>query len=158
MYERSYYDGNLPFHQRTDVQTAHTELTGALQRVRDRIDAEYGPQDWTNIETLNDRGTGYCRDRKHEGREDARHQGWTFTLRAENFERIKGTVIEEVAPLGFTEVVDISDEKVGWVDVYNPEDGGYVSLMLSEPGHKLSLYYTTGCRPEATVPSAAPPS
>ncbi len=155
MYERSYYDGNLPFNQRTDVQTAHTELTAALQRVRDHIDAEYGPQDWTDIETLEDRGFGYCRDRDNEGKKDARNQGRTFTLSVEDFPAIAEIVMEELKPLGFTEVVDFSDDE-GWADIYNTEDGGYVTVMISEPDQKFSLMYTTGCRPEATGPSTSP--
>jgi len=155
MYERSYYDGNLPFHQRTDVQTTHTELTTALQRVRNRIDAEYGPQNWTDIETLEDRGFGYCRDRDNEGKKDARNQGRTFTLSVEDFPAITEIVIEELKPLGFTEVVDFSDDE-GWADIYNTEDGGYVTVMTSSSGRTFSLIYNTGCRPETTGSTATP--
>jgi len=158
MYERSYYDGNLPFHQRTDIQTAHTELTGALQRVRNRIDAEYGPQNWTDIETLDSVRFGYCKDGDNEGKYDIRFQGLTFDIPQEDFKYLTDMVTEELKPLGFTEVVDISDEKAGWVDIYNTEDGGYVGITMTYPKGVFSMSYNTGCRPEATVPSAAPPS
>ena len=156
MYERSYYDGNLPFHQRTDIQTAHTELTGALQRVRNRIDTEYGPQNWTNIETLDSVRFGYCKDGDNEGKYDTRIQGTTFTLSVEDFPAITEIVIEELEPLGFTEVVDISNDKTGSMDIFNTEDGGYVTVMTSYSGNKISLFYTTGCRPETSDSTATP--
>ncbi|AWE42580.1 LppA family lipoprotein [Actinobaculum sp. 313] len=156
MYERSYYDGNLPSHQRTDIQTTHTELTGALQRVRNRIDAEYGPQNWEAIQTLEDRGTAYCKDGENEGREDARKQGRAFGLPIDDFPHLLDIVIEELAPLGFTEVVDISDEKDRWVNIFNTEDGGYVTVMMPEPARNFSLLYASGCRPETSDSSTSP--
>jgi len=156
MYERSYYNGNLPFHQRTDVQTAHAGLTTALQRVRNRIDAEYGPQDWTDIETLDDRGFGYCRDRDNEGKYDLRRQGRSRGLPPDSFDQVKQILIEELGPLGFTEVVDISDDKAASVDIYNTEDGGYIGITMTYPKGVLSMIYNTGCRPEATGPNASP--
>jgi len=156
MYERAYYDGNLPFHQRTDIQTAHTELTGALQRVRNRIDAEYGPQNWEAVHTLKDRGFGYCRDRDNEGKYDTRKQGRASGLPIEDFPHLRDIAIEELEPLGFTEVVDISEEKRGFVNIFNTEDGGYVTVMTSTSGKTFSLIYNTGCRPETTSPSTSP--
>ncbi len=154
MYERSYYDGNLPFHHRTDIETAHTELTAALQRVRDRIDAEYGPQNWTDIETLDDVGFGYCKDRDDEGKYDLRTQGRTSDLQIEDFPHLRDIAIDELKPLGFTEVVDISEEKRGFVNIFNTEDGGYVTVMTSSSGRTFSLIYNTGCRPETTGSTA----
>jgi len=156
MYERPYYDGNLPFHQRTDIQTAHTELTGALQRVRNRIDAEYGPQNWTDIETFDDRGFGYCEDGTSRGKYDLRRQGRTRSLPLDSFDQVKHILIEELEPLGFTEVVDISDDKAGWVEIFNTENGGYVGITITYPKGVFSMDYDTGCRPETTSPSTSP--
>ncbi|AWE41697.1 MULTISPECIES: LppA family lipoprotein [unclassified Actinobaculum] len=156
MYERSFDDGNLPFYQRTDVETAHTGLTSALQRVRNRIDAEYGPQNWTDIETLDEVGFGYCEDGADKGKYDLRTQGRAFGLPIEDFPHLRDIVIEELEPLGFTEVVDISEEKRGFVNIFNTEDGGYVTVMTSTSGKTLSLSYTTGCRPETSDSSTSP--
>jgi len=156
MYERSFDDGNLPFHQRTDVQTAHTELTGALQRVRNRIDAEYGPQNWEDVETLEDVGFGYCKDGDNEGKHDLRQQGWADGYAAEDFPHLLQIAFEELRPIGFTEVIDISHEDDGWVNVFNTEDGGYVTIMTSAEAGSFSMSYTTGCRPETTGSTASP--
>ena len=55
-------------------------------------------------------------------------------------------VKEEVAPFGFTEVIDVSDGRDHGAYIYNTQDGGYVDASLTRENY-FGMRYTTGCRP-----------
>ena len=55
-------------------------------------------------------------------------------------------VKEEVAPFGFTEVIDVSNDNSRAVYIYNTQDGGYVGASV-EDNDFFGMDYMTGCRP-----------
>ena len=142
---RPYYYGKKPFKDRVDIRTADADLRAALGRVRGRIDAEFGKQDWTWIKEPVNVFYG-CADGKNEGGEYNNAQGKTYGIPMDKFSRIHKIFKEEVEPLGFTTAVDISDKGDKSFDYYNEGDGGYINMGMTRE-EVFGMWYTTGCRP-----------
>lgn len=66
------------------------------------------------------------------------------------FPRLLEIAAEEVAPHGFTRIVDVSDED-RWVNIFNVDDGGYVGVVHTRDTLAFSMRYATGCRPETSA-------
>ena len=64
----------------------------------------------------------------------------------DKFSRFHKIFKEEVEPLGFTTVVDISDKGDKSFDYYNEGDGGYINMGMTRE-EVFGMWYTTGCRP-----------
>ncbi|AWE41799.1 hypothetical protein EKN07_03505 [Actinobaculum sp. 352] len=141
-------NGSKPFAERVDLATAQEQLLGAAARMRERIDAEFGPFKWDRIDGPT---RSSCRDGNDRGGDAVNVQGMVPNsgLSDEDFEVAMQIVREEAAVYGFTYEVDVSDEVVFWVNLFNEEDGGHVSVIMNRENRGFSIGYTTGCRPEA---------
>ena len=97
------YDGvrrrfaNLLFNKRTDIVTVYWQLQNAFSRIRTRIDTEFGPKEWKDIDPPV-QFFPECDEEKNTGRNIIRKQGAFFGTRNEDFPRLKQIVQEEVRP------------------------------------------------------------
>ena len=146
------YDGvrrrfaNLPFNKRTDIVTVYWQLQNAFSRIRTRIDTEFGSKEWKDIDPPI-QSFPECDEEKNTGRNTISKQGAFFGTRNEDFPRLKQIVQEEVRPYGFTEIADVSDNDVFWVDFYNIKDGGYIGISMTKDKFYFGMMYNTDCRP-----------
>ena len=147
--ELRFWDGRMPFAQRVSIAAAQRQLVDALARARDRIDEEFGPRTW---KWLDEPATSFarCQDGDDQGWEDSSRQGMTTGMSISFFPRLLEIAAEEVAPHGFTRIVDVSDED-RWVNIFNVEDGGYVGVVHTRDTLAFSMRYATGCRPETSA-------
>ncbi|WP_164546585.1 LppA family lipoprotein [Actinobaculum sp. 352] len=141
-------NGSKPFAERVDLATAQEQLLGAAARMRERIDAEFGPFEWDRIDGPT---RSSCRDGNNRGGDSINRQGTIHNsgLSDEDFEVAMQIVREEAAVYGFTYEVDVSDDIAFSVNLFNEEDGGHVSVIMNRENRGFSIIYTTGCRPEA---------
>ncbi|RTE50284.1 hypothetical protein EKN07_03500 [Actinobaculum sp. 352] len=139
-------NGSKPFAERVDLATAQEQLLGAAARMRERIDAEFGPFKWDRIDGPS---RSSCRDGNNRGGTDISSQGTIYDsgLSDEDFGVAMQIVREEAAVYGFTYEVDVSDEVVFWVNLFNEEEGGHVSVIMTRENRGFSISYVTGCRP-----------
>ncbi len=140
-------NGSKPFAERVDLATAQEQLLGAAARMRERIDAEFGPFEWDRIDGPT---RSSCRDGNNRGGAAVNVQGMVPNsgLSDADFEVALQIVREEAAVYGFTYEVDVTDDVVFWVNLFNEEDGGHVSVIMNRENRGFSIGYTTGCRPE----------
>lgn len=137
-----------PFHKRVDISTVQRDLHQALADARSQIDEEIGQQEWTNIDAITD-SYNYCSaNDRSEGRSLGMSEGLTFTLQDSDFYTALEIVKKNIAPLGFTEVVDSSNSKYFSASIYSTADGGWVRVGKAK-GKGMSLSFETGCRPLA---------
>ena len=141
-----YYEGRKPFGERVDVITARSQLMGALARVRSRVDAEFGARQWTWLDEDPNKLYDPCDDIHEGGYLDRVRQGIAFGFSNDAWPRLLAIVKEEVAPFGFTEVIDVSNDNSRAVYIYNTQDGGYVGASV-EDNDSFGMDYMTGCRP-----------
>lgn len=131
-----------PLNERVDVAAVQDQLHRALADARAQIDTEFGQQEWTLIEGPMT-SFNFC---ESEGRSAALKEGLTFNLDDKDFTKVLSIVAEKVSPIGFTEVVDVSDSSRFAASIYNTTDGGWVRVGKA-PGQGLSISFETGCRP-----------
>lgn len=143
-----FWDGELPLNRRVNITTASSQLQIALVRVRDRIDANFGKQEWTLVDS-SDRNFSHCKDRTEEGSEDTSMQGWTSGLKSDNYKYILNILENELRLYGFKTVIDLSDSDAYRVNIHDRENGGYVGIVMNKNNNVLTLRYTTGCRPSS---------
>lgn len=143
-----FFDGQKPLNERITIDVADRELTVAMARIRNRIDTEIRVQNWQNLSDRSYENGDYalCKSGGGEGRYTSRDEGLTFDLSDDDFPTVLDIVKEEVLPLGYTHLVDSSDDTWFYVDLFNPEDGGYVHLTMAK-GKGLIIQVNTGCRP-----------
>ena len=140
------YEGRKPFGERVDVITARSQLMGALARVRSRVDAEFGARQWTWLDEDPNKLYDPCDDIHEGGYLDRVRQGIASGFSNDAWPRLLAIVKEEVAPFGFTEVIDVSNDNSRAVYIYNTQDGGYVGASV-EDNDSFGMDYMTGCRP-----------
>lgn len=143
-----FWDGELPLNRRVNIKTASSQLQIALVRVRDRIDANFGKQEWTLVDS-SDRNFSHCKDRTEEGSEDTSMQGWTSGLKSDNYKYILNILENELRLYGFKTVIDLSDSDAYRANIHDRENGGYVGIVMNKNNNVLTLRYTTGCRPSS---------
>ena len=141
-----YYEGRKPFGERVDVITARSQLMGALARVRSRVDAEFGARQWTWLDEDPNKLYDPCDDLHEGGYLDHSRQGIAPGFSKDAWPRMLAIVKEEVAPFGFTEVIDVSDGRDHGAYIHNTQDGGYVDASLTRENY-FGMGYSTGCRP-----------
>ena len=141
-----FYKGQKPFRARVDIESARQGLTKALARARERIDWELGPRQWTWIDPLAEE-IGTCDEGGEIGGAETSRQGMTPGIPQGCFPELLEIVRQEIAPLDFTEAIDISEGDVSEVNYFNVDDGGYVGVVLAGDTPTFSMRYTTGCRP-----------
>jgi len=139
-------NGSKPFAERVDLATAQEQLLGATARMRERIDAEFGPFEWDRIDGPT---RSSCRDGNNRGGTDISSQGTIYNsgLSDADFEVAMQIVREEAAAYGFTYEVDVSHDVAFSVNLFNEEDGGHVSVIMNRENRGFSISYVTGCRP-----------
>ena len=140
------YEGRKPFGERVDVITARSQLMGALARVRSRVDAEFGTRQWTWLDEDPNKLYDPCDDLHEGGYLDHSRQGIAPGFSKDAWSRLLAIVKEEVAPFGFTEVIDVSDGRDHGAYIHNTPDGGYVDASLTRENY-FGMRYSTGCRP-----------
>lgn len=143
-----FFDGQKPFLERVTIDVADRELLEVMATVRERIDSEFGQQDWENVSehSYADGDFATCQSDGNDGRYTLRDAGLTFGLSDDDFSRVLDIVTSTVEPAGYTNVVDSSNEKWFYVDIFNESDGGYVHLTKAK-GKGLIMQVNTGCRP-----------
>ncbi|WP_054952760.1 LppA family lipoprotein [Flaviflexus massiliensis] len=143
-----FFDGQKPFLDRVTIDVADQDLRDVMVRVRDRIDEVIGTQSWQNISSSSYEQGDFatCQSDGNAGRYTLRDEGLTFDVTDEDFPRVLEIVKELVKPVGYDSVVDSSNEKWFYVDIFNEADGGYVHLTMAK-GKGLIMQVNTGCRP-----------
>ena len=138
--------GRKPFAERVDVITARSQLMEALAKVRSKVDAEFGIRQWTWLDKDPNKLFDPCDDLDEGGYLDRARQGIASGFSNNAWPRLLAIVKEEIVSLGFTQVIDVSDDNGHAVYIYNIQDGGYVSVSL-EDNDSFGVDYITGCRP-----------
>ena len=141
-----YYEGRKPFAERVDVITARSQLMEALAKVRSKVDAEFGTRQWTWLDKDPNKLFDPCNDLHEGGYLDHARQGIASGFSSNAWPRLLAIVMDEIVSLGFTQVIDVSDDNGHAVYIYNIQDGGYVSVSL-EDNDSFGVDYMTGCRP-----------
>lgn len=141
-----YYEGRKPFAERVDVITARSQLMEALAKVRSKVDVEFGTRQWTWLDKDPNKLFDPCDDLHEGGYLDHARQGIASGFSNNAWPRLLAIVKEEIVSLGFTQVIDLSDDNGHAVYIYNIQDGGYVSVSL-EDNDSFGVDYMTDCRP-----------
>lgn len=145
-----FFDGQKDFLSRADVAAGDEDLANAFVEIRAQIDAEFGPQEWSKVSESRYSSGDYstCMSGGHEGRYTARDEGLTFGIADESFPRILHIITQIAEKIGYTHVVDSTDDTWFYIDIFNTEDGGYIHITKAR-GQGLILQVNTGCRPWA---------
>jgi len=143
-----FFDGQNDFPSRTDIGAADNELARAFADIRAQIDTEFGNQDWQNLTGGANGEYPTCLSDGHTGYYVARDEGLTFGIDDQSFPRILEIVSERAASIGYTDVVDSSDDAWFTIDIFNTADGGYIHLTKAR-GKGLIFQVNSGCRPPA---------
>jgi len=146
-------DGSKPLAERVDIEMAQDQLRRALKDARQRIDAVFGPFEWTWLDDESSRssddGSDLGQDAAENGVTDNSRQGMVIAspLTDNDFFDALDIVKEEVAPYGFTHLINQSDAKLFDFFLYNREDGGHISVVMNRENRGFSIAYSTGHRP-----------
>ena len=138
--------GRKPFAERVDVITARSQLMEALAKVRSKVDAEFGTRQWPWLDKDPNKLFDPCDDLHEGGYLDHARQGIASGFSNNAWPRLLAIVKEEIAPYGFTKIVDVSNGRDHIVYIYNTQDGGYIDTSLTGENY-FGMRYTTGCRP-----------
>jgi hypothetical protein len=146
-------DGAKPLRERVDIETLQHQLNRALKDARLRIDAVFGPFEWTWLDDESGRNSGGNQRSAGAPPEDGTainsRQGMVIAspLTDNDFFDALDIVKEEVAPYGFTYLINQSDAKLFDFFLYNREDGGHISVVMNRENRGFSIAYSTGHRP-----------
>ncbi|AWE42055.1 MULTISPECIES: LppA family lipoprotein [unclassified Actinobaculum] len=145
-------DGAKPLKERVDIETSQSQLNRALKDARLRIDAVFGPFEWTWLDEEPRRGAGSIERNAgvtETGTAINSRQGMVIAspLTDNDFFDALDIVKEEVAPYGFTYLINQSDAQLFDFFLYNREDGGHISVVMNRENRGFSIAYSTGHRP-----------
>ena len=144
------FDGTIPVSERPPVADVDEALAAAFARARARIDEEYGPLSWRDVDEEPTRS--HARSGGERATRASRSAGRTWNLADEDVRGVVGLVAAALAETGYTSVVDASTDVTTSVAIYNETDGGKVTI-LKETGGALSMRYRTGPLPTSQRPA-----
>lgn len=124
------------------LRDVRVDIARAFERVRERIDAEFGKQEWLSTDDADRRAAS----EKSGNRYVLHHGGLTFGIVDAHVERVLDIVADVMRPLGFSDMIDSSSKDWFSVDLVNEASGACIHVLKGR-GKGLVLQATTGYQP-----------